>query len=75
MAKWLEEDWFKVVWETWLDCFKDNNLEYDFIITNPPFNWNKKFLKRAIELWKLFAFLQRLKFDDLNSILYGLLID
>ena len=61
MAKWLEEDWFKVVWETWLDCFEDNNLEYDFIITNPPFNWNKKFLKRAIELWKPFAFLQRLE--------------
>ena len=61
MANWLKEEWFSVVWEEWLDCFLDNDLKYDFIITNPPFNWNKKFLKRAIELWKPFAFLQRLE--------------
>jgi hypothetical protein len=61
MAKWLEEEWYKVVWDPLLDCFEDNNLKYDFIITNPPFNWNKKFLKRAIDLWKPFAFLQRLE--------------
>ena len=61
MANRLKEEWFSVVWEEWLDCFLDNDLKYDFIITNPPFNWNKKFLKRAIELWKPFAFLQRLE--------------
>jgi hypothetical protein len=61
MAKRLREEWFNVVWETWLDCFKDNDLVYDIIITNPPFNGNKKFIKRAIELWKPFALLLRLE--------------
>lgn len=61
MANELIRNWFKVVWKQWLDCFIDNDLKYDFIITNPPFNGNKKFLKRAIKLWKQFAFLQRLE--------------
>ena len=49
---------------------------WDFLITNPPFNGNKKFIKRAIELNKPFAFLIRLEhlggveacylFKDLN---------
>jgi len=35
--------------------------EWDIFITNPPFNGNKKFFRRAIELEKPFAILCRLE--------------
>ncbi len=44
------------------DCLKDTpRSPWDFFITNPPFNGNKKFLARAIELGKPFALLLRLE--------------
>jgi hypothetical protein len=61
MAWRLEDAWYLVVWEKWLDCFLNNDLKYDFVITNIPFSNNKKFIKRAIELWKPFALLCRLE--------------
>jgi len=57
----LQKLWFNVVWDGDMDCLSDQPTFYDIIITNPPFNWNKKFLKRAIELWKPFALLLRLE--------------
>ena len=61
-AKWLTERWRSVVWEKDIDCLVDEPKEKrDILITNPPFNWNKKFIKRAIELWKPFIFLLRLE--------------
>lgn len=75
MAEQLKKDWFDVVGESGIDCFIEFP-ECDAIITNPPFNWNKNFFKRAIELKKPFAFLVRLEhlggvwayelFKDLN---------
>ena len=60
MANVLRENWYSIVWEPWRDCF-DEPPVCDGIITNPPFNGNKKFINRAIELWKPFAFLIRLE--------------
>ena len=60
MADELRKNWFDVVWNRDWDCFQVSP-ECDFIITNPPFNWNKKFLSMAIDSWKPFAFLQRLE--------------
>lgn len=61
IANYMINQWFKIVWWEKLNCFEENNLKYDFIITNPPFNGNKKFIKRALELDKPFAFLIRLE--------------
>lgn len=62
MADELRKQWYNVIWNKDLDCLQyEPWLEYDVIITNPPFNWNKKFLKRCIELWKPFALLLRLE--------------
>jgi len=62
MAKELIKRGFKVVGKNTIDCLieepKDN---WDIWITNPPFNGNKKFIKRAIELGKPFIFLIRLE--------------
>lgn len=60
MANELRKNWFTVVWHTDWNCF-DCLPDCDCIITNPPFNWNKKFIKRAIDLWEPFAFLVRLE--------------
>ena len=62
LAKSMEKRWYSVVWSSDIDCLVSEPKEwYDIIITNPPFRWNKKFIKRAIELWKPFIFLIRLE--------------
>ncbi|MDF1498544.1 MAG: hypothetical protein P1P85_04300 [Patescibacteria group bacterium] len=61
MARELEKNNFTVVGNENIDCLSDQPKEWDFFITNPPFNGNKKFIKRAIELNKPFAFLIRLE--------------
>ena len=62
MAKALGEKGFKVIgWEI-VDCLtSEPAAHWDIWITNPPFNGNKKFFRRAIELCKPFAFLCRLE--------------
>ena len=60
MAKELIKRGFDVIGHCSWDIFEDAP-EYDVLITNPPFNGNKKFLKRAIELQKPFVFLLRLE--------------
>jgi hypothetical protein len=59
----LRENGFNVIWHKDIDCLNDvpSLKEREIFITNPPFNWNKKFIKRAIELWKPFIFLIRLE--------------
>ncbi len=48
-------------WEE-MDCLVSvPPFSWDFFITNPPFNGNKKFIARAILLGKPFAFLIRLE--------------
>jgi hypothetical protein len=62
LAKALEKRNFKVVWNNTIDCLLEQPKEHwDIWFTNPPFNWNKKFINRAIELWKPFISLQRLE--------------
>jgi len=61
MADELRRQEFNVVGNEDMDCLEDEPKEWDFWITNPPFNGNKKFIKRAIELKKPFAFLVRLE--------------
>jgi len=61
MANELIKNNFKVVGNKEIDCLVDQPIEWDIWITNPPFNGNKKFIKRAIELKKPFAFLIRLE--------------
>jgi hypothetical protein len=62
MANELIKNWFNVIGNEDIDCFDTIDIKsFDCIITNPPFNWNKKFIKRAIELQKPFAFLIRLE--------------
>lgn len=52
----------EVVWHKDIDCLtSEPEQNWDIRITNPPFNGNKKFVKRAIELWKPFVFLMRLE--------------
>ena len=60
MANELKKRWYNVIWQEDWDCFVENP-ECDIIITNPPFTWNKKFVQRAIDLWKPFVFLLRLE--------------
>ena len=57
----LIENWFNVIWNIDIDCLYENPDWWDIFITNPPFNGNKKFIKRAIELWKPFVLLIRLE--------------
>jgi len=57
MAKELRERGFKVFGDSGMDCLSGQPNLWDFFITNPPFNGNKKFIRRAIELGKPFAFL------------------
>lgn len=61
MADELKKNGFNVVGYENLDCLINSPNKWDFWITNPPFNGNKKFIKRAIELGKPFAFLIRLE--------------
>lgn len=63
MTKELLNRGFDVIWDEKIDCLKQEPKDYrwSFLITNPPFNGNKKFLKRAIELGKPFALLLRLE--------------
>ena len=61
MAKELVNRGFTVVGSKNIDCLKTEPTVWDFNITNPPFNGNKIFIKRAIELKKPFAFLIRLE--------------
>ena len=60
MADELRKKGFNVVGEKSIDCLS-MEIDCDAIITNPPFNGNKKFIERAIELSKPFAFLIRLE--------------
>lgn len=61
MAEELMRNGFKVIGVTDMDCLTEQPPFWDVWITNPPFNGNKKFIKRAIELGKPFAFLIRLE--------------
>lgn len=62
MATTLTKKGFKVIGNETIDCLTSQpTQQWDFWITNPPFNGNKKFIKRAIELQKPFAFLIRLE--------------
>lgn len=61
MADELKKNGFNIVGNLGIDCLKEQPLEWDFWITNPPFKTNKIFIKRAIELGKPFAFLIRLE--------------
>jgi len=61
MARALEKRWLNVVWYKEMDCLQEQPKEWDILITNPPFKWNKLFIKRAIELNKPFIFLLRLE--------------
>jgi len=62
MAKELIKQGFNVIGNKSIDCLvSEPNEVWDVWITNPPFNGNKKFIKRAIELKKPFAFLIRLE--------------
>ena len=42
--------------------FLTHSVDCDWIITNPPFNMADKFIKRAVELKKPFAFLLKTQF-------------
>ena len=61
MAKELTKRGFSVVGNSNIDCLFEEPKEWDIFITNPPFNGNKKFFKRAVELGKPFVFLCRLE--------------
>lgn len=61
MADELVKNNFIVIGNKNIDCLKSEPKNWDFFITNPPFNGNKKFIKRAIELKKPFALLIRLE--------------
>lgn len=61
IANELKKRGFKVIGKKEIDCLETQPTKWDFFITNPPFNGNKKFIKRAIELGKPFAFLIRLE--------------
>lgn len=62
MARELTNNGYKVIGNSELDCLvNEPDEKWDILITNPPFNGNKKFIHRAIELGKPFAFLIRLE--------------
>ena len=61
MAQTLTNLGFNVIGNSDIDCLIDKPNNFDILITNPPFNGNKKFIKRAIELSKPFALLIRLE--------------
>lgn len=61
MAESLRNRGFTVVGDKNIDCLLREPENWDVFITNPPFNGNKKFLKRAIDLGKPFVILFRLE--------------
>lgn len=62
MADELRRNNFTVIGNESINCLKEEpNDHWDIWITNPPFNGNKKFIKRAIDLNKPFIFLLRLE--------------
>lgn len=61
MANELIENGYNVVGNKDMDCLIEEPKNWDIFITNPPFNGNKKFFRRAIELDKPFAILCRLE--------------
>lgn len=61
LAKELQANGFNVVGDQNIDCLIEQPKQWDIFITNPPFNGNKKFFKRAIELRKPFCLLCRLE--------------
>jgi hypothetical protein len=74
LSRELEKHNLKVIGNKDIDCLQEQPNEWDVFITNPPFNGNKKFLKRAIELKKTFALLIRL--EHLGGVMaYNLLKD
>jgi len=52
---------FTVIGNAQWDCLTGQPSTWDFLITNPPFSNNKKFLHRFIELGKPFATILRLE--------------
>lgn len=78
----LEHRGFNVCSYSDMDCLTTTPpMDWDFLITNPPFNGNKKFLARAIELGKPFALLLRLEhlggvdaFRLLHNLDFGVII-
>jgi hypothetical protein len=59
LAKHLQEEGFKVIGNS-NDDFFDENIEFDCIVTNPPYSKKYEFLKRCYELEKPFALLMPL---------------
>jgi len=60
MADVLKKAGHRVVGGENLDCFI-SHVNFDLIITNPPYRNNKEFVKLAIKSKKPFAFLMRLE--------------
>lgn len=60
LAKHLEKKGFKIIGNKEIDFLKDNPLEYNIIITNPPYSLKLEFLKKCFELDKPFALLMPL---------------
>jgi len=61
LAKELQSYGLNVVGNKKIDCLIEEPENWDIFITNPPFNGNKKFFKRATQLKKPFVFLCRLE--------------
>lgn len=62
MANELIKRGFNVIGNSNINCLTQKpKTHWDVWITNPPFNGNKKFIHRAIELNKPFVFLCRLE--------------
>jgi len=61
MAKELTKRGFTVIGNANIDCLESEPDKWDVFITNPPFNGNKKFFRRALNLKKPFAILCRLE--------------
>ena len=62
MTNELRKRGFNVIGKENFDCLVyEPETKWDFWITNPPFNGNKIFIERAIQLKKPFAFLIRLE--------------
>ena len=60
LAEELKRRGFNVIGNKYWDIFEDKP-KFDFLITNPPFNGNKKFIKQAMQFGKPFALLIRLE--------------
>jgi len=61
LARHLRAEGFEVIGENVKDFLDVNNkINFDCIVTNPPYSLKEEFLKRAYELGKPFAFLMPL---------------